>query len=119
MTLNDCRKKSKLWRNELKELSSKGSFSSIATKVQRKMKDGSVKGKEGIMSILKTICKNVPKEKKGRRYKGLGGDAFSELMEVTLKLVGPRVCVFNADNLHGPHIDQVKRWHQRLSFIRL
>ena len=37
-------------------------------------------------------------------------------MEVTLILGGPRVCVFVADNLQGPHIDQVKRWHQRLSF---
>ena len=37
-------------------------------------------------------------------------------MEVTLILGGPRVCVFIADNLQGPHIGQVKRCHQRLSF---
>ena len=46
------------------------------------------------MSILKTICKNIPKEKKGHRYKGIEGDAFSELMEITLILGGPRVYVF-------------------------
>ena len=62
--LERLQKRSKLWRDELKELSSEGSFSSIATKVETTIKNGSVKGKEGIMSILKTICKNTPKEKK-------------------------------------------------------
>ena len=116
--LERLQKRSKLWRDELKKLSrtSKDSFSSIATKVERTIKNCSAKGKEVILSILKTICENIPKKKKGRRHIGTEGDAFSELMEVTLILGGPRVCVFVADDLQGPHIDQVKRWHQRLSF---
>ena len=65
---------------------------------------------------MKTICKNIPKEKRGRRYKGIEGGAFSELMEVKLISDGPTVCVFIGDNLQGPHIDQLKMWHQRLSF---
>ena len=63
------------------------------------------------------ICKNIPKEKKGRRYKGVEGDAFSELMEVTLILGGPRVCVFIADNLQGPHIKgSIKDYHSSMTF---
>ena len=57
--------KSTAWKAELKELSSKGSFTAVATKLERKIKSGSVRGKDGIMSILKTICSNAPKKKKG------------------------------------------------------
>ena len=46
--------KSTAWKAELKELSSKGSFTGIATRLERKIKSGSVKGKDGIMSVIKT-----------------------------------------------------------------
>ncbi len=37
------------------------------------------------------------------------------MMEVTLILGGPKVCAFVSDNLNGPHIDTIKRWHSKLS----
>ena len=37
-------------------------------------------------------------------------------MEVTLILGGPRVCAFVANNLKGPHINQIKKWHTNFSF---
>ena len=69
--LERLQKRSKLWCDELKELSSKGSFSSVATKVERTFKNGSVKGKEGIMSILKTTCKTFQRRKKDVDIKAL------------------------------------------------
>ena len=113
--LQRLEKKSGLWKNELKEICSKGSFTDIATKVTRTITKGAVKGKEGVMSILKTICKNIPKKSQGHRYRNVDGDVFAQMMEVTLILGGPKVCAFVSDNLNGPHIDTIKRWHSKLS----
>ncbi len=60
--LQRLERRSSLWKNELKEICSKGSFTEIATKVTRTITKGNVKGKEGVLSILKTICKNIPKK---------------------------------------------------------
>ena len=114
--LERLQKRSKAWKDELKQISSKGSFSGIANKVTRAVDNGLVKGKEGVVNILKTICQNIPKQKKGHRYKNVENNTFAEMMEVTLILGGPRVCSFVADNLEGPHIDQIKRWHSMQSF---
>ena len=76
---------------------------------------GDVKGREGIMSILKTICKNIPKKSQGHRFRDVDGYFFAQMMEVTSTLGGPKVCAFVSDNLNDPHIDTIKRWHSKLS----
>ena len=90
--LERLQKRSKAWKDELKQISSEGSFSGIANKVTRAVDNDLVKGKDGVVNILKTICQNIQKQKKGHWYKNVENNTFAEMMEVTSTLGGPKVC---------------------------
>lgn len=58
------------------------------------------------MNILDTASKNLRKKKNGKRYSATTKDSY----EVFLKMGGPRLCDFVAQNLDGPHVHSAMVW---------
>ena len=53
----------KLWKEELKAISAKGSFSQVAATVSKASRNGHLVAKESILDIMKTISKKRNKKK--------------------------------------------------------
>jgi len=67
-------------------------------------------GKEGVLDLLTTISKNLPKDEgsRGKRYKN--SNTTTDFYELMLMMFGPKACTFVADNLVGPHVHTVQLW---------
>ena len=81
-------------------------INAIAYKIAKAYKDGKLKEKAGLMNILDTTSKNLCKTKNGKRYSANTKGFY----DVLLKMGGPRLCDFVAQNLDGPHVHSAMVW---------
>ena len=84
----------------------------IAYNVYRLVKDKKTSGSKGVLEMLRTISRNLLKNKtfKGKRYHTC--NTTVEFYE-TLWMFGPKAVMWVSDNNWGPSIDTVHEWRKR------
>ena len=55
---------SKMLRKEIREITAKGTFGDVAATISRSVRKGMLKDKTGVINIITTIAKNLPKSQK-------------------------------------------------------
>lgn len=103
-------------KEDMKVITEKGTFGEVAIKVNKSIRKGVLQNKEGVINIITTIAKNMPRLSKGHRYQSKDNSDYTDLFESALIIVGPRICNLLADNLGGPHIDTVRSWTKKTHF---
>ena len=92
-----------------------GAVGEVASILIKTIKTGEIKGKEGVISVMKTMAKNLDRKSKGCRY--AENEDYTDLFEAIYILGGAKTCVFAADNLDGPNIDHIREWMKKGTFV--
>ena len=97
-------------KKKFQEICAKGNFGEKACTVSKAVRKNRLVGKEGVLDLLTTISKNLPKDEssRGKRYKNC--NTTTDFYELMLMMFGPKACTFVADNLVGPHVHTVQLW---------
>ena len=93
-----------------------GAVVEVASILIKTIKTGEIKGKEDVISVLKTMAKNLDRKSKGCRY--AENEDYTDLFEAIYILGGAKTCVFAADNLNGPNIDHIRVDEERYFCVR-
>ena len=107
---------SKLLRKEIREITAKGTFGDVAATISRLVRKGMLKDKTGVINIIMTIAKNLPKKSKGHRYQSEENSDYTDLFQSAMIIGGARICNLLADNLGGPNSETIKLWTKKNSF---
>ena len=107
---------SKLLRKEIREITAKGTFGDVAATISRSVRKGMLKDKTGVINIITTIAKNLPKKSKGHRYQSEENSDYADLFESAMIMGGAKICDLLADNLGGPNSETIKLWTKKNSF---
>ena len=79
------------------------------------MKENRTSGREGVLDLLRTVSRNLLKEKtsKGKRYGSC--KTTVEFYESLWIMFGPKAVMWVSDNNWGPSIDTVRAWRKQNS----
>ena len=114
-TLKRTIERKETFREKIKTLCDKGGYNEIAHNLYRSVKENKTSGREGVLDLLRTVSRNLLKEKtsKGKRYSSC--KTTVEFYESLWIMFGPKAVMWVSDNNWGPSIDTVRAWRKQNS----
>ena len=97
-TLKRTIERKETFREKIKTLCDKGSYNEIAYNLYRSVKENKTSGREGVLDLLRTVSRNLLKEKtsKGKRYSSC--KTTVEFYESLWIMFGPKAVMWVSDN---------------------
>ena len=114
-TLKRTIERKETFREKIQTLCDKGGYNEIAYNLYRSVKENKTSGREGVLDLLRTVSRNLLKEKtsKGKRYSSC--KTTVEFYESLWIMFGPKAVMWVSDNNWGPSIDTVRAWRKQNS----